>query len=85
MRELHLDPDRLRDSAVVAAGLADELRAAAAQSPALEPAADRLRAALRRATEELAELGVALRAAADTAQHDDAVAARSLRRLRPHA
>jgi cob(I)alamin adenosyltransferase len=83
--DLHLDPDRLRDAAAVAAGLVDELRAATAGSPATGPAADRMRAALRRAVEELAELGFELAATAEAAQRDDAMAARSLRRLRPHA
>jgi cob(I)alamin adenosyltransferase len=82
--ELNLDPDRLRAAAVAAAGLADELRAVAAPPPPADPPLDRLRAALRRAAAELADLGAELAAVADAAQRDDAMAARSLRRLRPH-
>ncbi len=80
--ELHLDPDRLRDAAVVAADLADELRAAPVPPPTPEPAADRLGAAVQRASRQLAELGVALSAAADAAQRDDLMVAASLHRLR---
>ena len=82
--QLHLRPDRLREHAAAAAGLADELGAAGRGAIPAEPEVDRLRAAVRRAAGELAELSVALSAAASAAERADRATARSLAAL-PHA
>jgi hypothetical protein len=85
MPELHLHPDRLRAHALVAAGLADELRAVSAvgaSAPSVPlPVAD-LRDAVCRIAGELAELSAALSAAAAAAIEGDRAAARSLARMR---
>jgi hypothetical protein len=77
--ELHVRPDQLRAHAGTAAVLADELRGAGDRLPALpDPELDRLRAAVRRTADELAELGEALVVAAASAERGDGAAARSL-------
>ncbi len=77
--ELHLRPDQLRTHAATAAVLVDELRAAGDRLAALlDPEADRLRTAVRRTADELAELREALVAAAASAERGDGAAARSL-------
>jgi hypothetical protein len=82
MPELHLHPDRLGAHALVAAGLADELRAVGASAPsAILPVAD-LRDAVCRVAGELAELSAALSAAAAATIEGDRAAARSLVRMR---
>ena len=82
MPELHLHPDRLGAHALVAAGLADELRAVGASAPsASRPVAD-VRDAVCRFAGELAELSAALSAAAAAAIEGDRAAARSLARMR---
>jgi hypothetical protein len=81
--ELHLRPDQLRTHAGTAAVLVDELYAAGDRMAALlRPDVDRLRTAVRRTADELAELREALVAAAAGAERGDGAAARSLGRPR---
>jgi hypothetical protein len=61
--ELHLQPDRLRDHARSASGLADELHAVLRGAPAGFEV-ERLQGAVRAVVSELAELSAALHAAA---------------------
>jgi hypothetical protein len=77
--ELHLRPDQLRTHAATAAVLVDELRGAGDRLAALlDPEVDRLRTAVRRTADELAELREVLVAAAVSAERGDGEAARSL-------
>ncbi len=75
---MHLRPDRLRGHAVAAAEMADALaRLGRAPGPAAEP----VDTAVTRARRELAEIEVALRAAAITAEAADRAAEHALRRV----
>ncbi len=77
---VHLRPDRLRVHAAEATALTAGLRSALGDRPAdSSPDTDLLVTTLRRALQELGELGAALLAAADTAERADAEVARSLR------
>ena len=82
MPELHLYPDRLGAHALVAAGLADELRAVGASAPGGTLPVTDLRDAVCRVAGELAELSAALSAAAAAALEGDRAAVRSLARMR---
>ena len=75
--ELHVDPDELRDQAVVATALADELAAVLAAPPD-DPDVRRLHAVAARAARELTEVGVALFGAGEAARSADAAAVRAL-------
>jgi hypothetical protein len=76
---MHLRPDRLRAHAAEAAELAEAL-AELGRAPG--PAADLVDAAVMRARRELAEVEVALRAAAATAEAADRAAELALGRVR---
>ena len=77
--ELYLRPAQLRTHAGTAAVLVDELHTASGRlSMLLDPEVDRLRTAIRRAADDLAELREALVAAAASAERGDGAAARSL-------
>ena len=79
MPDLHLDPERLRGHALVAAELAEALEAALRDVGDHDADRRRLCAEVRAAARELTELGAALtRAAASTGTAEDEVA-RTLR------
>ncbi|GAA5140821.1 hypothetical protein [Pseudonocardia adelaidensis] len=79
--ELHLRPERLRDHARSASGLADELFAALRGAP-VGFDAERLQGAVRAAVSELAELAAALHGAAAAGSAADAEVSATITRLR---